>query len=134
MDPETEIIELKTRIGKLEWVLVGFALSVMALLSMFCLFATMLVPWLENIFSEMLGGMPLPGITQLVINLNRGGVLPLIVVLIPIGAAISLMIKRRNFAAWVAAFVAILLLIVMTFGIVVSMFVPWLSITTELSA
>ncbi|MCB1230709.1 MAG: hypothetical protein KDN19_10610 [Verrucomicrobiae bacterium] len=130
--PEEKIAELRTQVARLEWVVIGMALSVLGFFSILALISTGLIPRFENIFAEMLGSQPLPMITRWCISAGRSGLIGGVAFLVPLGTAIYLILKPRVLASWITVFLTILFLIFMSTVVYWSLWLPFFEIVRGL--
>lgn len=134
MENEHELYELRRRVSFLEGTTLSVILAVLAFFSLMNVHLSLTIPRFERIFAEMLGDKPLPVATQLVLNYGRSGLALAVSVLLPLGTAIFLFLKRPGRIPWIFALGTIFFLIIQAIVICVALYLPMLSIISEMNS
>ncbi len=133
MEDEESIYELRRRLALLEWVTLAIVLAVLAFFAFVNVNLSFAIDRFDELFSDMLGDKPLPALTKTVIGCGRMG-LPLFVsFFLPFGAAIFLFLQRTKGMPWVVSLCVISYLIIQAIVISVAMYMPMITIITELN-
>lgn len=134
--PDNGIHELERKLDKLSWAFVGLAGTILLGMAAVDLQVAFIIPKFERIFSEMLGGKPLPLMTQIVIDAGRSGaglLLPVVSTLVPLGVVTYLVARRGHPVAWLIAVAAVFFQILWAGSAVVSLYLPMMSIITGMN-
>ncbi|MGY8640911.1 MAG: hypothetical protein ACKVJU_07450 [Verrucomicrobiales bacterium] len=96
-----------------------------------------LIPQFERIFSDMLGDVPLPQMTQMVLRLPyffNGLGRFLLTAILPIGAIVFLLLNREKPIAWGITISVIVFLMILIIVIPTAMLMPMMTIITEMDS
>ncbi len=133
MENEEELFELRRRVSLLESVLLVVVLAVLAFFALMNINLSLAISRFEMIFADMVGDKPLPAATKLVIVYGSSGLALAVSALLPLGTAILLFLKRPKRSPWVFAVGVIILLILQAIVICVALYLPMLTIVTEMN-
>jgi len=134
---DLEILTLKSRFAKLQRMFVVVGVLLVVFFALVSNAVVSLIPQFERIFSDMLGDVPLPQMTQMVLRLPyffNGLGRFLLTAILPIGAIVFLLLNREKPIAWGITISVIVFLMILIIVIPTAMLMPMMTIITEMDS
>ena len=125
---EEDLSALRIQVARLEWVVVGLALSCLGFFMVLALVSSAAIPRFAVIFGELTAGRPLPQLSQWIVDLGAGGGIGSVAFLVSLGAAIYLVVNRRSLASWITVLLAVFFLLFLTATVSLALYLPFIEI------